>query len=127
PFSLTAANAGADVLEVSATGPTISTAKYGDVSAVNAVVTQTADGSLRAFAVNRDLDSAHELALDVSAFGAIASVSVTLLGGPDPLATNTADAPDRVVPTSGTAVVEGATVRVELPSVSWAAVTVTLA
>jgi len=127
PFSLTAANAGADVLEVSATGPTISTAKYGDVAAVNAVVTQAADGSLRAFAVNRDLDSAHELALDVSAFGAIASVSVTLLGGPDPLATNTADAPDRVVPTSGTAVVEGATVRVELPSVSWAAVTVTLA
>jgi len=127
PFSLTAANAGAEVLEVSAAGPTIYTAKYGDVAAVNAVVTRAADGSLTVFAVNRDLDSVHELALDLSAFGAIANVSVTALTGADPLAVNTAHAPDRVVPTSGTAVVEGATVRVDLPAVSWAAVTVTLA
>ena len=54
-------------------------------------------------------------------------MSVTLLTDADPLAVNTADAPDRVVPTSSRALVEGSTVTVALPPVSWAAVQVTLA
>ena len=52
---------------------------------------------------------------------------LTVLTDPDPLATNTADAPDRVTPASGRAVVDGANATVQLPAVSWAAVRLTLA
>jgi alpha-N-arabinofuranosidase len=62
----------------------------------------------------------------VDAGGPVASADVIVLHHADPLATNTADAPDTVTPASGRAEVEGATVTVELPPVSWCALKVTL-
>jgi len=113
PFALTARLAGTTVLS------TIRPSEN-----VDAVVTRADDGRFAIFAVNLDAESGHELTIDLP--GEVASAEVTLVTDRDPLATNTADAPDRVAPASGTAVVAGATVTVELPAVSWAAITVTL-
>ena len=127
PFALTSANAGGEVLEISINGPTVATAKYGDVAAVNAVATWDGEGAVTIFATNRDLASAHDVSVDLSAFGAIGDVSVTVLTDPDPFAVNTAEAPNRVTPASGSAHVTDAVVSVVLPAVSWVVVTVTLA
>ena len=127
PFALTSANAGAEVLEIAINGPTVATAKYGDVAAVNAVATWDGSRVLTIFATNRDLAAAHELSVDLSAFGTVANVEVTVLTDPDPLAVNTGANPDRVTPASGSALADGAVVTVALPAVSWTAVTVTLA
>jgi alpha-N-arabinofuranosidase len=116
PFALTARLAGTTVLECERPS-----------DSVDAVVTRAEDGSITVFAVNLDSESDHSLSVDLSALGAVAGAEATLLHHADPLATNTADAPDRVAPASGTAVVTDATVTVELPAVSWAAVRVTLA
>ena len=114
PFALTARLAGETVL-----------ASDRPSEFVDAVATLADDGSITVFAVNLDPDSGHELTIAVP--GAVASAEVTVLTDPDPLATNTADAPDRVTPASGRAVVDGANATVQLPAVSWAAVRLTLA
>ncbi|MCR6712871.1 MAG: alpha-N-arabinofuranosidase [Demequina sp.] len=114
PFAITARLAGTTVL-----------ASDRPSEFVDAVATLTDDGSITVFAVNLDPDSEHGLTIAVP--GEVASAEVTVLTDPDPLATNTADAPDRVTPASGRAVVDGASVTVQLPAVSWAAVRLTLA
>jgi alpha-N-arabinofuranosidase len=114
PFAITARLAGATVL-----------ASDRPSEFVDAVATLADDGSITVFAVNLDPDSEHKLTVAVA--GEVVSAEVTVLTNPDPLATNTADAPDRVTPASGRAVVDGDNVTVQLPAVSWAAVRLTLA
>jgi alpha-N-arabinofuranosidase len=116
PFAETARVAGATVLETPRPG-----------EHVDAVLTVDSEGAtVTAFAVNLDADSAHSLSLDLSALGEVRDAEMTLLSGPDPLATNTAEAPATVTPTVSPAAVEGSVVTVDLPAVSWAAVRVTL-
>ena len=122
PFSLTSPLAGSAVL-----------ATERPSEFVDAVATWDGADTVTVLAVNLDADSAHTLSLDLAAglaSGAsarpIASAEVTLLSGPDPLATNTASDPHRVTPTVTSAVVEDGTVALELPAVSWAAVRLTL-
>jgi len=116
PFSLTARLAGATVLT-----------NARPHEAVDAVVTWDGAKAVTVFGVNLDADSPHTLTLDLGELGAVASAEVTLLTDPDPYAVNTADAPDRVTPASGQALVRDGAVTVELPAVSWAAIRVILA
>ncbi|MGC4175119.1 alpha-N-arabinofuranosidase [Demequina sp.] len=115
PFSITASLAGETVLET----PRPS-------EHVDAVVTWDGERDVTVFAVNLDAGAGHDLVLDLAGLGDVAGAEVALVTDPDPLATNTADAPDRVTPAWGSAIVTGATVTVALPAVSWAAVRVTL-
>lgn len=119
PFALTSGNVGSVVLAGEPGGPTVVTAKYGDVPAVNAVVTWDEANSVTIFAVNRDLENSHAVAWDLAAMGTVSGAEVTVLAGNDLLAANTASDPDRVTPTSGTAAVSGTQVTCELPPASW--------
>jgi len=115
PFALTSALAGGTVLE---------TARPSEH--VDAAATFDGDKIVTVFAVNLDADSAHDLTISLGALGNVVGTEVTILTDPNPLATNTADAPNRVTPASGSADVSGADVTIQLPAVSWAAVQVTL-
>jgi alpha-N-arabinofuranosidase len=127
PFALTARHAGPVVLRAELESPTYTTAKHGEAALISSVVTWDEAQQVTAFVVNRDTAAAHELRLDLASLGNVAAVESTVLTGPDPYATNTADAPDTVVPAPGVARSEEGTVTAELPPLSWNMVRITLA
>jgi len=73
------------------------TAKYGQVPYIEAIATLNGD-ELTVFAVNRSLDEAAELELDLSGFGRLRLIEHIKLNNEDLKAANTAEAPDRVTP-----------------------------
>lgn len=109
-------------------GPTFHTETYGDVQALEAVVTwdeETREGLI--LAVNRDPDAAHELSVDVSGLPSVdaARFAVThaeVLHDDDPYRRNSADKPDAVVPQVLDVAADGLSVAYGLPAISWSAV-----
>jgi len=76
--------------------------------------------SLTLFALNRHLDEAMPLDVDLSAFGAMALRAARVLHHPDLDAANTKDAPDQVRPAALNEVrLDGARLRAALPPASW--------
>ncbi|RSX51289.1 alpha-L-arabinofuranosidase [Bifidobacterium goeldii] len=134
PFAEAAAKARGNVYAPTIDSPTIHTATYGDVAAIDAVVTwdaQTRTGLL--LAVNRDLNNAHTVTLSLDGLESQAgehNVTVTraqLLHDDDPYRKNTADNPLAVTPTAlDVTVDESHTVTFSLPAVSWTAIEFTL-
>ena len=127
PFALTARHAQPIVLDTRIESPRHETARYGEVDAISAVTTWDGANEVTIFAVNRDANASHELRVDLAALGTVASLEVTVLTGDDPLATNTADDPDRVTTASGHGTTNGGVVSATLPPMSWNMVRVTLA
>ncbi|HWS33549.1 MAG TPA: alpha-L-arabinofuranosidase C-terminal domain-containing protein [Actinoplanes sp.] len=124
PFALTAAAAHGTALKVSLDASTITTAKYGEVPAVAAAAT-TDGSSVRLFLQNRSTTDATTVTVDLSGFGDLTTVSATGIWDEDPYAANTLTDPDRVTPrTNDTAALTGGVLTIELPPVSWTAVTV---
>jgi alpha-L-arabinofuranosidase len=121
PFALTARHAVGQVLRVAVDGPTIETAKYGEVCALDAVATHDAEtGELVLFAVNRSTSEPLALDVDLRGFGDLAVAEALTLSNPDHGWTATADDSTSVLPRdNSTATVEDGRVRVELPPVSW--------
>jgi alpha-N-arabinofuranosidase len=121
PFALTARHAVGDVLHVTTAAPEAPTRKHGDVPLVDAVATHDpASGDVAVFVVNRSLDAPTTLAVDVRAFDDLRLVEATTLAGPDPYARSTADDDRSLAPSPNrTARLEGGTVRVDLPPISW--------
>jgi alpha-N-arabinofuranosidase len=126
PFATTARLARGEVLRLPITGPAYETAKYGEVSTVDAVATWDADtGELSIFAVNRDVASPTELRIDLRgvASGQIGPpAEAWTLADEDVHAANTVSDPGRValrkldnISTDGTEVL------IRLPAVSWTA------
>ena len=115
PFAATARSAGLTVRTADAGTPD-----------VLATVTEAPDGSTRhVYLTNRSLTTAHELAVPFSSavpFTGAAPHDVTawVLHHEDPYAANTADAPETVVPTPLAVTIDGATLCVNLPPLSWA-------
>lgn len=108
------------VLAVNAEGPTFATAKFGEVAALHSVAVANEDGSVTVFAVNRDLEHPLTLTVDASSLGGFGEVTCSTLTDADPDAKNTLADPERVAPAvNGSVVVEGGTVSVELPAMSW--------
>jgi len=125
PFAKTAALARGSVLRTRLDAPTYATARYGEVSLVDAVATHDAeDGDVVVFAVNRDQNDPVELTVDLHLFdGDPRLAEAWTLSDDDIRATNTLDDPDRVVPhTTSQVSVDGATLRIVLPPVSWSAI-----
>ncbi|WP_169172158.1 alpha-N-arabinofuranosidase [Bifidobacterium oedipodis] len=118
--------------------PTVHTESYGDVPAIDAVVTwdeQTRTGLL--LAVNRDETNAHDVTIDISDIvrsidGSPAAattgdtITVTrtqLLHDDDPYRTNTTKAPQTVVPQEFTVTADAqGHLSCTLPFISWAAI-----
>ncbi|MFJ6699386.1 alpha-N-arabinofuranosidase [Streptomyces sp. NPDC091272] len=123
PFAQAARFARGRVLHSVVTGPRIDTAQYGDVSALDTVVTYDEEAdTYTVLAVNRGL---HEpLLLQAALRGAAAGHRVEehlVLCDPDPDAVNTEAHPERVVPrrATGAQITAEGNLQAELPPVSW--------
>ncbi|MFG2650678.1 alpha-N-arabinofuranosidase [Streptomyces sp. NPDC048436] len=123
PFAQAARFATGRVLRTEATGPRVDTSQYGDVAALDSVVTYDEEtGELTVLAVNRD--QGKPLVLEAALRGEAAGYRVVehlVLADQDPDAVNTEAEPDRVVPrrASGTHITAEGALTAELPPISW--------
>jgi alpha-N-arabinofuranosidase len=69
--------------------------------------------------VNRDPAGAHEVTVDLAAFGAVADAEATGIFDDDLSAANTAAQPDRVTPRPVQVAADGSSVTLTLPAASW--------
>jgi alpha-N-arabinofuranosidase len=127
PFALTSRLAQGEVLKPALEVPTYSTARYGDAPLVDAVATRDPEtGAAAVFLVNRSVDEAVTVRIDVERLGALRIAETHTLADADPLAANTRDDQERVVPApNDTARLVDGALTVELPPVSWTAVALT--
>jgi alpha-L-arabinofuranosidase len=127
PFAITSRLARGTALDVQVTASTYDTTKFGAVPLVDAVATwDEPTGTMAVFLVNRDESSACRVTIDLGALGARVTEAWTLADD-DLAAANTLADPERVVAVANdSARVEGSTVTVELPAVSWTAIALAL-
>ncbi len=124
PFALTARLARGASLTTSVSAGTTETAQYGPVPLLDAVATHDEEtGETALFLVNRHLGEAMAVTVDVSGFAPSTVSACESLHDADLRAVNDRENPDRVgLRANGTARIEGAVLRVELPAASWTAV-----
>ncbi|GAA3335954.1 alpha-N-arabinofuranosidase [Amorphoplanes nipponensis] len=126
PFAHTARLARGTVLRAAVRSPAMTTGRYGEVPAVDAVATlDEPSGRLVVFAVNRSTEAVR-LDLDLRAFPGLRAGQRISLAADDPSIGNTAAAPDRVRPrTEEMPALDGGRAAVVLPPVSWHALSFT--
>jgi alpha-N-arabinofuranosidase len=112
PFALTARHARGSVLRTEPRSPTYETSKYGEVPVLDLTAVHDED-TVTVFAVNRG-DEDLRLDLDLRALPAMRPVEHLAIEA-DREATNTAEAPDRVVPRRLVTTDDA----VRLPAMSW--------
>ncbi len=125
PFAHVANLARGVVLQPRVDAPTLETARYGTVLALDTVATYDAGtGALAVFAVNRDPAQALDLEVSLAAFPGAALERAVVLADDDWRAANTRERPERVVPVEhpGVTVADGV-LRATLPPASWNVVT----
>jgi len=94
--------------------------KYGHASYVETVGVHDKEvGQLTVFAVNRSLDDAAELSLDLSDFAGYVPAEYRLLTGSDLKAVNTADCEKVATVSASLPAMENGRVQVALPAASW--------
>lgn len=109
------------VLRVEVESPTHETARFGAVPLLHATATiDDETGAVTVFAVNRSQTETIPLEVALQGLNASQIVEHLVLSDSDPDARNTADAPDRVTPTTsdGTTIADGV-LRGELKPLSW--------
>jgi alpha-N-arabinofuranosidase len=120
PFALTARHARGRVLDLRTEGALIDTPAYGPVSQVWPVATwEEESGDLAIFLINRSLQAATTVALDLSRFGDLALVEHLVITDSDPDAVNSMAEPDRVVPRPGASRLDSRELSIEAPALSW--------
>lgn len=121
PFAITSRLAAGQVLRVETDSPTVTTAKHGDVTAIDAIATYD-EGKLALFVVNRSTEGPVEVTVDLSRTGVTSIGEAVIIHDADPLATNSAVAPDRVTaqPFDSAQLVDGK-LTITLPAISWSA------
>lgn len=120
PFALSRRHAQGEVLRIEPKSPTYATARHGEVPAVDAVASRDpGSGEVSIFAVNRHPEQTVRLRLGVAALDDVRVVEALTLADADPLASNTQDDPERVVPAAIEATIDEEEVQVDLPPVSW--------
>ena len=120
PFALTARYAVGEVLRVEPVTPVYQTDRHGEVPVLDVVATRDPDsGAVSLFAVNRHQTEPVASTLDVRGLALTAVVDHRYLGGALDL-TNSAEAPQRVVPLEGTgARLDSGRLEVAFPPASW--------
>jgi len=123
PFAITSRLAAGDVVRLRIEAPTIDTKKYGTVASVDAVATHDAEtGATAIFIVHRGREEAVELEIDVRDLGDVDLVEAHLLHDDDHSARNTLDDPERVRTREiDGARLDGGVLRVTVPPLAWAA------
>jgi alpha-L-arabinofuranosidase len=121
PFAITSRLASGAALEVKLESDSYQTEKYGTV---DAVATHDADtGRTAIFVVDRSLDAATTVTIDVSHLGPVSIAETHTLADDDIYAKNTLDNQDRVgVRVNESARIENGSLTIELPAVSWTAI-----
>ena len=122
PLALTARHARGDVLDVRTACPSVDTAEYGPVPAVDAVATIDDErGELTLLAVNRHRDEPVQWTVTLHGLPPMRILGHVTVGAAEhPGLANTPQAPDAVTPRPVTATaVTGATVIAELQPASW--------
>jgi alpha-L-arabinofuranosidase len=124
PFSLTSRLARGAVLTPRLESETYPTKEYGTVPLVDAVATHDSEtGDSAVFLVNRSQDEATTVTIDGAALGALTVRSAQTLTDDDIHARNTLDDPERVgLVDNDTVIVDGTTITITLPPVSWTAI-----
>lgn len=123
PFAITSRLARGEALELKLEAPTYDTARHGRVSLVDAVATHDSEASRSAvFLVNRSIDEALTVTVDVSQLGDIAILESHTLCDEDVYAKNTLEDPERVaIHANDSAAINEGTLTITLPPVSWSA------
>ena len=124
PFAITSRLAVGNALEVKLTSDTYDTKVYGEVPLVDAVATLDPEtGRAAIFLVNRGIDAATTVSVDVSHLGSVSVLETHTLTDDDIYAANTLAEPERVAvgPNESVTIVDGR-LTVELPAVSWTAI-----
>jgi alpha-L-arabinofuranosidase len=121
PFALTSRHARGIVLRVEPSSPVHETARYGEVSLLDAVAVLLDDGDgIVLLAVNRDESRDLVLDVDVRAMPEVTYGRHVALWDADPSAVNSSAAPDRVRPRQRDDVhVADGHVAIVLPPLSW--------
>ena len=126
PFALTSRLAVGEALTVGLTSDSHETEAYGRVSTVDGVATHdAATGRSAIFLVNRALDAAATVTIDVSRLGDVSIEETHTLADNDIYACNTREDQQRVRPVpNATARIANGQLTAELPAVSWCAIAV---
>lgn len=129
PFSVTSRLAGERIVRVPVDGGTFTSARFGEVAAVNAVATVD-EGGVSVFVVNRSVAEPALLRVDVSALRTRLGrtpriVEAHLLHEDDSYAANTLAEPERVGLRIAEAAIDGDVLEITLPPIAWVAVRVT--
>ena len=107
-------------LRAIAKSPVYDCADYEAVPVIDTAATLGDDGSVTVFCVNRDMEDACLLDLDLRAFGELQMTEHIVLHHDDVKAVNTADCPDRVTPHQlPISELEKGSGQVCLPALSW--------
>jgi alpha-L-arabinofuranosidase len=124
PFALTSRLAVGEALTVGLTSDSHETEAYGKVNTVDGVATRdAATGRSAIFLVNRALDAAASVTIDVSRLGDVSIEETHTLADNDIYARNTHEDQQRVqVSPNATARIANGQLTVELPAVSWSAI-----
>ena len=124
PFSITSRLARGVALQVKLDAPTYETKAYGEVPLVDAVATHDEEsGRSAVFLVNRSEHEPITISADVSALGEVSITETHTLSDDDVYAKNTLDDRERVRPVANeSAQLDGGTLTVTLPPVSWTAI-----
>lgn len=122
PFAQASEFGRGSVLRQVADGPTYKAGEQ-NVPVVSSCVVKNDDGGVTLFAVNRDLENAHDLTLELRSFGNLRVIEWSVLDG-DLKATNTEEQPDRVKPHAGSPLpaMKNCDVNICLPRASWSVV-----
>ena len=120
PFAAASRFGRGQVLRVEPSGPSYSTARFGDVPLLHATAVQDEGGAVTVFAVNRSTSEPLEVDVDLRGLGDLGVAEHRVLADEDRLACNTAEYPGRVRPQQREgALVDGGRLTVTLPPVSW--------
>jgi alpha-L-arabinofuranosidase len=124
PFAISSRLARGTALDLSIETSTYPTALFGEVPIVDAVATHDEEtGRTAVFLVNRSQTSAVSVSIDIGGLGDVAILENHLLSDDDPTAKNTLADQERVQPrVNSTAEIVGTTLTLELPPVSWSAI-----
>lgn len=123
PFATASRIARGTAYDAVVAGPLTATGRYGEVEALDAVVTwdeQTATGSL--LALNRSLTEPLDVTAALGGLGASRVASARILAPEDLDAFNTADEPDAVAPVAHPVELADGALTTTLPPASWLAV-----
>ncbi|GAB4062780.1 alpha-N-arabinofuranosidase [Angustibacter speluncae] len=118
PFAQAATHCAGDVLRLGVTAPTVTTTRFGEVVALDAVATRD-DRGTTLLVVNRSPQDGAEVEVDTRALGAQRVEWCTTVHDEDRFAVNTVDDPHRVRPRPLDTTVDGGTVRLSLPAISF--------